>query len=114
MKNILAKVNQLPGVLGSTLVAEDGIIIVSDLAVAVQDEVVGAMISAIGVSTVKAVNRLDQGHLELLVVEAEKGKLFIVQTNLGFLGVLSEIDVNIGLIRIEMIEAAKAINKLRY
>ncbi|MFP4459053.1 MAG: roadblock/LC7 domain-containing protein [Candidatus Zixiibacteriota bacterium] len=114
MKNVLAKINQLPGVIGSTLVAEDGIVIVSDLAVAVQDEIVGAMISAIGVSTVKAIKRLDHGNFELLVVEAKNGKLFISLTNKGFLGVLSENDVNIGLIRIEIVEAAKAINKLKY
>ena len=114
MKNVLAKINQLPGVMGCTLVAEDGIIIVSDLAVAVQDEIVGAMISSVGVSTMKAISRLNQGNLELLVVEAQNGKLFICLTNKGFLGVLSENDVNIGLIRIEIVEAAKAISKLKY
>ncbi len=114
MKNVLAKVNQLPGVLGSALVAEDGIPIVSDLAVAVRDQIVGAMIAAVGVSTKKSISRLDQGEMQLVVIEAQKGKLFVGPTNKGFLGVLTDDDVNIGLIRIEISEAIKTINGLRF
>ena len=113
MKNVLAKLNQLPGVIGSSLVAEDGIVIASELSAQIQDEVVGAMISAVGVSTTKSISRLKQGDLNLVVVEAQKGKLFIHPTNKGFLGVFTEDDVNIGLIRIEITEAAEALNKAK-
>ncbi len=95
MKNVLARINQLPGVLGSALVAEDGIPIASDLAVAVRDEIVGAMISAVGVSTMKSIGRLDQGRMQLVVIEAQKGKLFVAPTNKGFLGVLTDDDLKI-------------------
>jgi len=113
MKNVLARINQLPGVTGSCLVAEDGIVIVSELAVAVSDEIVGAMVSAVGAATMKSIARLKQGNMNLVVIEAQNGKLFINPTNKGFLGVLAEDDVNIGLIRLELGEAAEAINKLR-
>ena len=114
MKNILAKINQLPGVLGSALVAEDGIPIASDLAVAVRDEIVGAMVSTVGVSTMKSVGRLNQGKMQLVVVEAQNGKLFVAPTNKGFLGVLTDDDVNIGLIRIELSEAVNSVNRLKF
>ena len=114
MKNILGKINQLPGVIGSILVADDGIVIASELSVAVQDEIVGAMISAVGVSTTRSIERLQHGKLNLIVVEAQNGKLFIVPTNKGFLGVMTDEVINIGLVRIEIIEAAKAINIVKF
>jgi len=113
MKSVLSKINQLQGVIGCCLVAEDGIIIAADLSVAVSDEIVGAMISAVGVSTERAIERLDMGDMSLIVVEAQKGKLFICPTNKGYLGALTEDDVNIGLIRIELSDAAKAITKMK-
>jgi predicted regulator of Ras-like GTPase activity (Roadblock/LC7/MglB family) len=113
MISVLAKINQLQGVIGSCLVAEDGIIIDSDLSVAVTDEIVGAMISAVGVSTERAIERLEMGAMSLIVVEAQKGKLFICPTNKGYLGALTDDEVNIGLVRIELSEAAKAVTKLK-
>ena len=92
MKNILTKINQLPGVIGSSLVAEDGIVIASELGINISDEIVGAMVSTVGSTTMKSIERLKQGEMNLVIIEAQNGKLFVTPTNKGFLGVLTEDD----------------------
>jgi len=113
ISEILEKLNRLPSVIGSILVAEDGIVIASELATAVESDVVGALVSAIGTVTKKAISRLQRGEFDIVIIEAEGGKVFITQTTKGFLGVMAERDVNIGMVRLELTSAVEAVNRVK-
>ena len=112
VKGVVERLAQIKGVVGSVLVAKDGLVVASDLSVQVQDEIVAAMVSAVGSTAVKAAEMMEQGTLKNIIIESESGKLFLSDTNIGYLGVLTAPDANIGLVRLELREAAEVLKKL--
>ena len=113
MKEVVQRLNKVPGVRGSALVARDGMPIVSDLAEGMTEDVAGAMISAIGTTTSKALEKLAQGQLFQMMMDASGGKLFLCETRVGYLAVFTDADVNVGLIKLELREGAAALNQSR-
>ncbi|MCC5874906.1 MAG: roadblock/LC7 domain-containing protein [Candidatus Sumerlaeia bacterium] len=111
MERILAEMNKTPGVIGSFVVAADGIIVASDFATELNDELMGALTSSIINSTEKAVKKMEQGDLVSFIVETETNKMFFHSTRSGFLVCVAAIDVNLGLIRVEMRAAAEKLNQ---
>jgi predicted regulator of Ras-like GTPase activity (Roadblock/LC7/MglB family) len=106
MERVLAELNKAPGILGSIMVGRDGIVISSDFASGVNDELIGALASSIINTTERAAEKLGHGDVESIVLEAEKNKLLFLNTRLGFLVVLATNEANLGLIRVEMKSAA--------
>lgn len=112
MDRILAELNKSPGVIGSFVVAPDGIIVASDFASEINDELMGALTSSIINSTEKATKKMEQGELVSFIVETESNKLFFHSTRSGFLVCVAALDANLGLIRVEMRAAAEKLNNV--
>jgi len=112
VKDVVERLVQVKGVVGSILVAKDGLVVASNLSVQVQDEIVAAMVSAIGTTAVKASEMIEQGTLKSIIIEGERGKLFLADADIGYLGVLTVSDANIGLIRLELMEATETLRRL--
>ncbi len=112
VKEVVERLSQVKGVVGSILVAKDGLVVASDLSVQVQDEIVAAMVSAIGTTAVKAAEMMGQGNLKNIVLEGENGKVFLTDAGVGYLGVLTAPDANIGLVRLELMEATENLKKI--
>ncbi len=112
VKEVVERLALVKGVVGSILVAKDGLVVASDLSVQVQDEIVAAMVSAVGSTAVKAAEMMEQGELKNIVIEGERGKLFLADADVGYLGVLTAPDANIGLVRLELLEATETLKKL--
>ncbi|RKZ34480.1 hypothetical protein DRQ33_02065 [bacterium] len=112
VKEVVERLAQVKGVVGSILVARDGLVVASNLSVQVQDEVVAAMVSAIGGTAVKASEMMGQGKLRNIVLEGENGKVFLTDSGIGYLGVLTAPDANIGLVRLELMETSETLKKL--
>lgn len=110
MERILAELNKTPGVTGSFIVASDGIIVASDFATELNDEMMGALTSSIINSTEKAVKKMEQGELTSFIVETEAAKMFYHSTRAGFLVCIASPDANLGLVRVEMRAAAEKLN----
>jgi predicted regulator of Ras-like GTPase activity (Roadblock/LC7/MglB family) len=111
MDRILAELNKTPGVAGSFVVAADGIIVASDYATELNDELMGALTSSIINSTEKATKKMEQGDLVSFIVETETSKMFFNATRSGFLVCVASPEANLGLIRVEMRAAAEKLNK---
>ena len=109
MYNILGELNKTNGIIGSMIVGSDGIIIAADLDSRYEDETVGALASSIVTNISKAMDRLDQPQLDKITVEAEQGKLFINDAGVGILAVVTEPEVNIGMVRLEIKNAVSQI-----
>ncbi len=102
MYQILEELNKTSGITGSLLVGSDGIIIAADLDTRFQDETVGALAASI-VSTVdKSLEKLQGTPFKQVTIEADKGKLFLMDVGIGVLVVTTEPDVNMGLVRLEI------------
>ncbi len=110
MDRILAELNKTPNVVGSFVVGSDGIIVASDFATELNDEVMGALTSSIINSTEKATKKMEQGELRSFIVETDSNKMFFNSTRSGFLVCVSTPDANLGLIRVEMKTASEKLD----
>ncbi len=110
MYNVLSELNKTSGIRGSMLVGSDGIIIAADLDTQLEDETVGAMSASIVSSVGKAMERIKSETPAQITVEAKNGKLFLADAGIGILTVITEKDVNIGLVRLEVKNAISKIN----
>lgn len=112
MERTLAELNKTPGVIGSFVVAADGIIVASDFTTELNDEMMGALTSSIINSTEKATKKMEQGDLVSFIVETDRNKLFFNSTRSGFLVCVSRSDANLGLVRVEMRTASEKLNNI--
>src|SRR5262245_45497045 len=106
MYQILEELNRTSGVTGSMLVGQDGIVIAADLNTGVEDDTVGALAAAITTNVQKSLERLRQTPMRQVTIEAEKGKIFLADVGKGILVVTTDPRVNIGLVRLEIKNAA--------
>jgi len=106
MRTILRNLTRVSGVQGCVLVDRDGIVILSDLEADASDERVGAMAAAIVATVEDSLSKINRGPLVHLQMDADEGKILVEDAGTGLLVVLTEKNVNIGLIRLEMKAAA--------
>jgi predicted regulator of Ras-like GTPase activity (Roadblock/LC7/MglB family) len=110
MYQVLSDLNKTPGVTGSMVVGNDGIVIAADLADGFESETVGALAASITSNIQKSLDRLDTNPWAQVTIEADDAKLFFTDAGLGILVVTTEKVVNIGLIRLEI---RNAIDRLK-
>jgi len=110
MYQVLSELNKTPGVTGSMVVGNDGIVVAADLKTGLESETVGALAASITTSIQKSLSRLETSPWAQVTIEAEDGKLFFSDTNVGILVVTTEKIVNVGLVRLEI---KNAIDQLR-
>ena len=109
MYQILEDLNKTSGINGSLIVGRDGIVIAADLKSNYQDEAVGASAASIVDTVKKSMERLSNESFKQITVEASKGKLFLTDVGIGILAVTTDPQVNVGLIRLEIKNAAEKI-----
>jgi hypothetical protein len=109
MFQILEELNKTAGINGSMIVGKDGIVIAADLNTNLQDEAVGALAASIVDTVKKSMERLSNENLRQITVEASKGKLFLTDVGIGILAVTTDPQVNVGLVRLEIKNAAEKI-----
>ncbi|MDH4222800.1 MAG: roadblock/LC7 domain-containing protein [candidate division Zixibacteria bacterium] len=114
MYQILEELNKTSGISGSMLVGNDGIIIAADLDTRFQDEAVGAMAASIVSTVQKSLEKLKSTSFSQMTIEAELGKLFLTDVGFGILVVTTDPNVNIGLIRLEIKNAASKIKERNF
>jgi predicted regulator of Ras-like GTPase activity (Roadblock/LC7/MglB family) len=110
MYQILNELNKTPGITGSMVVGNDGIVIASDLESGLEGDTVGALAASITTNIQKSLDRLRTSPLSQVTSEADEAKLFFTDAGIGILVVTAEKDVNIGLIRLEI---KNAVSRLR-
>lgn len=109
MFQILEELNKTAGINGSMIVGKDGIVIAADMKTNLQDETVGALAASIVDTVKKSMERLSNENLRQITVEASKGKLFLTDVGIGILAVTTDPQVNVGLVRLEIKNAAEKI-----
>jgi len=102
MYNILGDLNKTSGIQGSMLVGSDGIIIAADLDERLEDETVGAFAASIVSNVTKAMERLRQQSPERITIEGKEGKIFLNDAGVGILAVVTDPNVNVGMVRLEI------------
>ncbi len=109
MKDILAKLNKTNGVRGSMVVNRDGIVVHSDFSVEIQEKSVGAVSSSILAALEGALKRIDMGKFTRFVITGSEGKVAMVNAGQTILLVLLQPDINVGMVNVDIKEAAAAV-----
>jgi predicted regulator of Ras-like GTPase activity (Roadblock/LC7/MglB family) len=102
MYEVLSELNKTPGITGSMVVGNDGIVIAADLEERLEGDTVGALAASITSNIQKSLDRLETSPLSQVTIEADNAKLFFSDAKIGILVVTTEQAVNIGLIRLEI------------
>jgi predicted regulator of Ras-like GTPase activity (Roadblock/LC7/MglB family) len=113
MYEVLQDLNKTSGITGSMLVADDGIVIASDLDSTNEDETVGALASSIASVVGKSMDKLGREEFSQVTIEAEHGKMFLAEAGVGMLVVTAENRANIGLVRLEIRNAVAKLQESR-
>lgn len=110
MKRILEDINKTKGVLGSLIVGGDGMIVLSNLPTEYDEDYISALVASAVDSANKAISGIDNDVFKMVLVEGTDKNLFIFNTKLGFLLIISKVETNIGLIRVECKKTVAKIN----
>ena len=110
MYQILEGLNKTSGITGSMIVGKDGIVIAADLNTQFEEETIGALAASITSNVQKSLDRLQTTPLHQVTIEADNGKMFFSDAGIGLLVVITEPEVNIGLVRLEIKNAIGKLN----
>jgi predicted regulator of Ras-like GTPase activity (Roadblock/LC7/MglB family) len=110
MYQILEGLNKTSGVVGSMVVGNDGIVIAADLNTQIEEDAIGALAASVISNVQKSLARLQSPPLKQVTVEADNAKLFFTDANMGVLVVITDPEVNIGLVRLEIKNAISKLN----
>jgi predicted regulator of Ras-like GTPase activity (Roadblock/LC7/MglB family) len=99
---ILSDLNKTDGIKGSMVVGKDGLVIASQLPSGVDSELIGAMASAAFGSAERTASEINQGALNQMMIEGAYGKTIMMDAGDGILAVLTDSNVNLGLVRIQI------------
>jgi predicted regulator of Ras-like GTPase activity (Roadblock/LC7/MglB family) len=107
MDEILRNLNKEVGVTGSAIVSKDGLIIASGLDQ--DDEAVAGMAASVFQSASTTAGIMSIGTINMITLESDKGKAFMIDLPDAFLVVLTDAEVNLGRLRIEIRKAANVL-----
>ncbi|MEE9441205.1 MAG: roadblock/LC7 domain-containing protein [candidate division Zixibacteria bacterium] len=110
MYQILEGLNKTSGIIGSMVVGNDGIVIAADLNTQIEEDAIGALAASVISNVQKSLDRLQSPPLKQVTVEADNAKLFFSEVEMGVLVVITEPEVNIGLVRLEIKNAISKLN----
>ncbi|MCK5124970.1 MAG: roadblock/LC7 domain-containing protein [candidate division Zixibacteria bacterium] len=110
MYQILEGLNKTSGITGSMIVGKDGIVIAADLNTQIEEDTIGALAASITSNVQKSLERMESKPVQQVTIEADNGKMFFCDAGIGLLVVLTESEVNIGLVRLEIKNAIGKLN----
>ncbi len=113
LKKPLDDLQDIQGVRGAAIVRRDGLLIVSNLPNEVDSDQLAAMTASTLGSGETASETLNIGDVNQVTIESEEGKLISTGAGEeGILTVLTDADINMGLVLVEMGKAADSIKRV--
>lgn len=107
---ILKELRKIGDIQGSSVISRDGLVIVSDLSKDVNEETFAAMSAAIEGAAETAVAELNQGNLNQIIIDANKGKIITISAGKkAILVILAKSDINLGLVLLELGRASRKV-----
>ena len=94
------------------MVTEDGMVVASEFSTDISEELVSALGSSIITNVKRSVEKMNKGLTTTILVETDKIKLFFHSLKKGFLVALGNNDSNVGLVRVELKNAAQRLDNL--
>lgn len=109
LRKILSDLKSVDGVTGIILISPEGLPMASELPEAIDPELFSATAITVYASCEKTMTGIDLGKPSMISIEADEGKIFLVNCKEGILGVLTDNKVNLGLLRIMLSRTSKKV-----
>ena len=110
LETILSGLKKTGGIQGSAVISRDGLIVASDLSENVDADTVAAMSAAMQGAAETAVQELNQGELNQIIIDSGKGKMISIGAGENaILVVLGDVKVNLGLVLLALGKAKSKI-----
>ncbi len=109
LRKILSDLKSVDGVTGIILISPEGLAMASELPEAVDPDLFSATAVTVYAACEKTMIGIDFGKPSMISIEADEGKIFLVNCGEGILGVLSDNRVNLGLLRIMLSKTSKKV-----
>jgi len=111
MQSALEQLNRTPGLLGSIIVADDGLVIARHVVRGVDADAIAATISALARSVNALSDRCGRATVRAMTFESDSRRVFALRLRIGSLVAVAEGDASVGLVRMAMREAVAAIEE---
>lgn len=108
-QKLIKELTRLDRVRGGLLVAPDGFVIASELPREIQVEPLAALAATLGRELEVGAERLKRGPFLTALFASDDGTLFLGGSPVGFLVVLGDREVNVGMVRVALRKAIDAI-----
>ncbi len=104
--------NVTPGVIGCAVISAEGFTIASELPMGIEDQRIAGMAAAMLALGEQTTNEFDQGALQRVFVEGERGHLVVMSAGPdALLSTLARKDAKLGLVFLQMQRAADDIRQ---
>ena len=111
MRSVLRALADVPGIRGSMVVTQDGIVVDSLLSRSLREEVVGAMAASLILGTRRAVEAA-QRSFESFSLVSTHGKMIVADTGSAFLIVVLDRNIDLGHAELEIRSAVRKVKSL--
>lgn len=112
MDHILVELNQVAGVKGSMVVTKDGAVVAASLGPDLQKETVAAISSHMIQVSERGLAELGRASFERLALQSAHGRMVFVNLDVGYLVVITKMEMKLGQVLIEVDSAARKIRGL--
>lgn len=112
MERILEELNQVAGVKGSMVVTKEGVVVSESLGPELQKESVAAVSSHMIKVAEGGLDELSRGAFERLALTSAHGRMVFVNLEVGYLVVITKMEMKLGQVLIEVDSAARKIRGL--
>jgi len=109
VREILGKLNKTTGIRGSMIVNRDGIVVASDFSVEMDEAGMGAVTSSILQALDGALKRINMGKFTRFLITGSENKVVVVSAGQAILLVLLNTEVNMGMVNVDIKDAANAV-----
>ena len=111
MQDILQSLNQVPGVKGSMVVTEDGLVVQEELGPTLDQETISALSANIIISIKRMYSRLGWGTFKRFILSASYGKIVLYDLGEAFLVVVTDMNIQGDQLLIEIASAARRVER---
>lgn len=107
MNDILKRINKIPGVRGTMIIGEDGLLVASDLSGDEDPNALAAVASSVGSTVASATTRMETGEFSRCLLKGSKGSVVLLSVREAILLTLIRKDANMGMVLVELKDASQ-------
>jgi len=109
VQKILAELNSTPGILGSIVVTDDGMVVAADLGPNLDQDTVAALAANMIQRTKRSLQNIGETSVKRYVLSAGYGKLVFADIGIAFLVVVTNQNIDVNHLLVEITSAGNRI-----